>query len=240
MITKPAQWLLELPRDCGQSWDRLADLLIWNVTFGKSKGCLWCEEQALSLWQPAGILLEQCRAWEIYTSLLSLYSPQSSGLGSNKNPPVTSSRVQMQPAADSSHWGFVWSTYTKAEILPLLLTCPEGTLHVSWSSVDDGWENIPERAEGLGGAILLNSKGQQQELCWNFTPNLHHSQEGWTTTVRYSVFKGETNFQRLCWESWNAQRSRNCQEAVAFWYMKSVEGKGKKRKGQSVFQVWGI
>lgn len=66
------------------------------------------------------------------------------------------------------------------------------TLHVSWSSVDDAWENICERAEGLRDAILLSSKGQQQGLCWSFTQNLHHSQEGWTRYKgqRHRFFKG--------------------------------------------------
>lgn len=65
--------------------------------------------------------LEQCRAWGIYTSLFTHH--RALVLWATKSP-VTSSRVQMQPAADSSPWVFVWSTYIKTQILPFLLTSP--------------------------------------------------------------------------------------------------------------------
>lgn len=127
--------------------------------------------------RPAGFFLEQCGAWGIYTSLLSLCSPQSSGLVSNKGP--TSHQQEGSNAASCRLFplGVCMKHLHKSRdpaIPPGQSSC---TLQVSWSSVDDAWENICERAEGLRGAVLLSLKGQQQELCWNFTQNLHRSQE---------------------------------------------------------------
>lgn len=108
-----------------------------------------------------------------------LYSPQSSGLVSNK---VPGHQLQGSNAASCRLFPLsVCMKYlyknTDPAIPPDKSSC---TLHVSWSSVDDAWENICERAEGLRGARLLSSKGQQQGLCWSFAQNLHHSRKGWT------------------------------------------------------------
>lgn len=140
---------------------------------------------------PAGFLLEQCRVWGIYTLLLSLYSPQSSGLVSNKGP----TSHQLKGSNTASCRPFPLGVCMKHLYKSRHIAFPPGksssTLQVSWSSVDDAWENISERAEGLRGVVLLSLKGQQQGLCWNFLQNLHHSQEGWTSykEVRHGFFK---------------------------------------------------
>lgn len=209
--------------------------------FGESKSVCAVKNKLYHLCKwltwPAGFLLAQWRAWGIYTSLSSLYSPQSSGLATSKgctnHQLEGSSQLQTLPTVYMKQFHKI----IDPTIPPDRSSC---TLHVSWPSVDDAWENTSERAEGLRSAILLSSKRQQQGFCWNFTQNLHHSSLGRLDQLE----RGETPFflridilSEAVLGKLESPKKQELQRGNGL----LVHGKrAEKGKGQSVLQVQGI
>lgn len=200
---------------------------------------LWWEQRVFMLWRTGSITVQgvhmASRAWGIYTALLSLCLPQSSGLVSNKG--STSDQLEGPNAGRCSPFPLgVWSTCTKAEVLPFLLTSPVahsmylGHLWMMFEKtplkeqrdweVQCCWRDSSKNSAETSPRIFVNP--------WKAGPDTKR----WDTVFLKGrqIFRGCVGKAGEPKKAWTAKRQWPSGTWKLSW----------KRKGQSVFHVWGI